>query len=108
MNNHQGGRRPGDTGMHSEGGNADADKHTRKLSAITDHRQTWRGSLSRHRPAVSPLGPQRLSPQLDLEPQLRMRPRHHGLGLRGLSKAVVLPLVLLVLFMLPFVDAVQA
>lgn len=91
--------------MHSEGGNTDTDN--RKTDA--EHRQdTWHSSLTKRAP-VSPLGPQRLSSQFDLESQLWRRPRNHDrLGLRGLGEAVVLPLVLLVFFVLPLVNAVQA
>lgn len=62
--------------------------------------------INHHR---SPLGPQRLSSQFDLESELRRRPRnHYGLGLRGLGEAVVLLLVLLVFLVFPLVNAVQA
>jgi len=65
-----------------------------------------RGHLQHH---SSPLGPQRLSSQFDLESELWRGPwNHHRLGLRGLIEAVVLPLVLLVLFVFPLVNAVQA
>lgn len=57
---------------------------------------------------ISPLGPQSLSSQFDLESELRRRPRHRdGLGLRSLGEAVVLPLVLLVFFVFPLVSVVQ-
>lgn len=67
------------------------------------------GNISESRlDCVSPLGPQCLSSQFDLEPQLRGRPRHRDrFGLRGFNKAVVLPLVLLVFFVLPLVKTVQ-
>lgn len=92
--------------MHSEGGNT----VTRKRQNLTQ----WYcpdDTKHKHRQValVSPLGPQRLSPQLDLESELWRRPRDHdGLGLRGLGEAVMLPLVLLVFFVFPLVNAVQA
>lgn len=91
--------------MHGEGGNTGTIKKTiRSCSDQTDKRKSTTFS-------VSPLGPQCLSSQFDLESKLWRwrRPRNHNwLGFRGLGKAVVLPLVLLVFFVFPFVNAVQA
>lgn len=106
MNDHQGRWRTSHTGMHSEGGNTDTRERQNLIqwscSDDTEHKH-------RQVAPVSPLGPQRLSPQLYLESELWRRPRDHdGLGLRGLSEAVVLPLVLLVFFVFPLVNAVQA
>lgn len=57
---------------------------------------------------VSPLGPQSLPSEFDLEPKLWRRAGHRDrLRLRGLGEAVVLPLVLLVFLVLPLVNAVQ-
>lgn len=95
--------------MYSEGRHTDGDKQRHTLlnyGVQVKATATQPGHLHHHSP---PLGPQRLSSQFDLESELWRRPRHHDrLGLRGLIEAVVLPLVLLVFFVFPLVNAVQA